>query len=47
MNVRHPDQGDGRWKVHAKNVAVYARAELTLREQIAAAKALASGEAAL
>jgi hypothetical protein len=36
--VRNPDAGDGLWKVEGKRQTVYARATLTPRDQIAAAR---------
>jgi hypothetical protein len=36
--LRNPDAGDGRWKLQDKRQVVYARAKLSLRDQIAAAK---------
>ncbi len=41
--VRNEHQADGRWKVCGKNVVVYAKRQLTLRDRIAQAKALCEG----
>ena len=41
--VRNEYQTDGRWKVCGKNVVVYAKRQLTLRDRIAHAKALCEG----
>ncbi len=38
--VRNPDADDGRWRVQGKRQVVYAKARLSPREQIAAARAL-------
>jgi hypothetical protein len=38
--VRNPNSGDGRWKMQGKNQVIYAKARLSLREQLAAAGAL-------
>ena len=38
--VRNPDADDGRWKLQDKRQVVYAKANLSLREQIAAARRL-------
>jgi hypothetical protein len=35
--ARNPGQEDGRWKVDGKNVPIYARRELSVRDAIAAA----------
>jgi hypothetical protein len=39
--VRNPDAEDGRWKIFGRRLAVYARTELPLRDQISAARDLA------
>jgi hypothetical protein len=39
--VRNPDAEDGRWKIFGRRHTVYARTELSLRDQISAARALA------
>lgn len=39
-SVRNPYSKDGRWKVQGKNHVVYAKASLSLREQLAAAEGL-------
>jgi hypothetical protein len=39
--VRNPDAEDGRWKIFGRRHTVYARTELSLRDQIIAARALA------
>jgi Family of unknown function (DUF5906) len=39
--VRNPTTKDGRWKVQGANVVVYAKADLDLRQQMAAAAAVA------
>ena len=41
VNVRNDNATDGRWKVGGRNVAIYAQRELSLSEQIAAARRLA------
>jgi Family of unknown function (DUF5906) len=41
--VRNPDAGDGRWKLQDKRQVVYAKARLSLRDQIAAARRLGGG----
>lgn len=41
--VRNPTQADGRWKVAGKNVVVYVRRELSVRDAVAAAEAFAEG----
>jgi hypothetical protein len=38
--VRNPDASDGLWKIAGRRKAVYARAELDLRDQISAARSL-------
>lgn len=43
VTVRNDAQKDGRWKVRGKNVAVYAKRELSVRDRIAAARSLAEG----
>ena len=40
MPVRNPDADDGRWKLQDKRQVVYAKAKLSLRDQIAAARRL-------
>jgi hypothetical protein len=39
-SVRNPNTEDGRWKVRGKNRVVYAKASLSLPEQLAAATKL-------
>jgi hypothetical protein len=41
--VRNPDAGDGRWKLQDKRQVVYAKARLSLRDQIAAVRKLCDG----
>ena len=41
--VRNPDAADGRWKLQDKRQVVYAKASLSLRDQIAAARRLGGG----
>jgi hypothetical protein len=41
-SVRNPTSGDGRWKVQGKNQIVYAKTSLSSREQITAARNLAT-----
>ena len=38
--VRNPDADDGLWKLEGKRQAVYAKASMSLREQIAAVRKL-------
>jgi len=40
MPVRNPDAEDGRWKLQDKRLVIYAKAQLSLRDQIAAARRL-------
>ena len=40
MPVRNPDADDGLWKLEGKRQAVYAKASMSLREQIAAVRKL-------
>jgi hypothetical protein len=41
--VRNPDAADGRWKLQDRRQVVYAKASLSLRDQIAAARRLGGG----
>ena len=41
--VRNPDADDGRWKLQDRRQVVYAKASLSLRDQIAAARRLGGG----
>jgi hypothetical protein len=41
--VRNPDADDGRWKLQDKRLVIYAKAQLSLRDQIAAARKLGTG----
>jgi hypothetical protein len=43
VQVRNPDADDGRWKLQDKRQVVYAKADLSLREQIAAVRRLGAG----
>jgi hypothetical protein len=40
--VRNPNTEDGRWKLQGKNQVVYAKASLSVRDQMAAARRLAT-----
>ncbi|MBH5373553.1 hypothetical protein HZZ16_36945 [Bradyrhizobium sp. CNPSo 4016] len=40
--VRNPSAGDGYWVVNGKRAPVYAKCELSLRDQIAAAERLSA-----
>jgi hypothetical protein len=42
--VRNPDADDGLWKMHGKRQVIYAKAELSPRDQYAAAARLVGGE---
>jgi|AmaraimetFIIA100_FD_contig_101_753895_length_1828_multi_4_in_0_out_0_2 hypothetical protein len=42
--VRNPDADDGLWKIHGKRQVIYAKAELSPRDQYAAAGRLVGGE---
>jgi hypothetical protein len=42
--VRNPDADDGLWKIHGKRQVIYAKAELSPRDQYAAASRLVAGE---
>jgi hypothetical protein len=39
-SVRNATSGDGRWKVQRKNQVIYAKASLSRREQLTAARGL-------
>jgi hypothetical protein len=41
VSVRNEGTKDGRWKVNGKNVAIYAKRELSIRDRIAAATDIA------
>src|SRR5262249_35149552 len=41
VKVRNPDAKDGLWRISSKRQAIYARADLPLRDQLAAAARLA------
>jgi hypothetical protein len=41
--VRNPDADDGRWKLQGKRQVIYAKANLSPRDQMAAARRLGSG----
>ena len=47
MMVRNPDSEDGLWRIAGKRQTVYARKDLSVREQIAAAMELAGQLSAL
>jgi hypothetical protein len=42
--VRNPDADDGLWKITGKRQVIYAKAELSPRDQYAAAARLVAGE---
>src|SRR5262249_39866974 len=42
VTIRNPNQKEGRWKIKGKNVVVYAKATLSIRDRIVAAQAVAS-----